>query len=58
MSKIKVLIVDDSAVVRQVLQEVLRQDHEIEVIGATTDPLFAMQKMQEVEEVKIIEGKK
>ncbi len=46
MSKIKVMIVDDSAVVRQVLQDVLGRDHEIEVIGAASDPLFALQRMQ------------
>ena len=42
---IKVLIVDDSAVVRQVLTEVLARDQNIEVIGAASDPLFAMQRM-------------
>jgi two-component system chemotaxis response regulator CheB len=45
MPKIKVLVVDDSAVVRQVLQDVLSQDPYIEVIGVASDPLFAMQKM-------------
>jgi two-component system chemotaxis response regulator CheB len=42
---IKVLIVDDSAVVRQVLTDVLAKDPNIEVIGAASDPLFAMQRM-------------
>ncbi len=46
MNKIKVMIVDDSAVVRQVLQDVLGRDHEITVIGAASDPLFALQRMQ------------
>ena len=46
MKRIKVLLVDDSAVVRQVLQAVLAQDAEIEVIGAASDPIFAMQRMQ------------
>ncbi|MBI3772612.1 MAG: chemotaxis response regulator protein-glutamate methylesterase [Gammaproteobacteria bacterium] len=45
MPKIKVLVVDDSAVVRQVLQEVLSHDPQIDVIGVASDPLFAMQKM-------------
>jgi two-component system chemotaxis response regulator CheB len=45
MSKIKVLLVDDSAVVRQVLQKVLEKDRDIEVIGAAADPLFAMTRM-------------
>lgn len=45
MRKIKVQLVDDSAVVRQVLQGVLQQDSEIDVIGAAADPLFAMARM-------------
>ncbi len=43
--KIKVLIVDDSAVVRQVLTMVLSQDSEIDVIASAADPLFAIDKM-------------
>lgn len=46
MSNIKVLIVDDSAVVRKVLVEVLRAQKGIEVIGAAADPLFAMERMK------------
>ena len=45
MSLIKVLIIDDSAVVRQVLTATLGQDPAIEVIGAAADPVFAMDKM-------------
>ncbi|MDO9598966.1 MAG: chemotaxis response regulator protein-glutamate methylesterase [Azoarcus sp.] len=44
--KIKVLIVDDSALVRQVVAQALATDAGIEVIGAASDPLFAMQKMK------------
>ncbi|MGZ5015694.1 MAG: protein-glutamate methylesterase/protein-glutamine glutaminase [Methylobacter sp.] len=46
MTRIKVLIVDDSAVVRQVLTANLSQDPGISVIGAASDPVFAMAKMQ------------
>lgn len=46
MTQIKVLIVDDSAVVRQVLTANLSQDPGIKVIGAVADPLFAMARMQ------------
>lgn len=46
MNKIKVLIVDDSAVVRQVLTELLKGDPQIDVIGAASDPIFALDKMQ------------
>ena len=45
MSAIQVMIVDDSAVVRQVLVELLREERGIEVIAAVADPLFAMQRM-------------
>jgi two-component system, chemotaxis family, protein-glutamate methylesterase/glutaminase len=41
-----VLIVDDSAVVRQVITAVLSKDRMIEVIGAVADPIFAMQRMK------------
>ena len=46
MAKIKVLVVDDSAVVREVIREVLEADPGIEVIGTAMDPLFAMEKMK------------
>lgn len=46
MSRIKVMIVDDSAVVRQVLVELLGSDPGIEVIAAVADPLFAQQRMK------------
>ena len=46
MAKIKVLIVDDSAVVREVVKQVLESDPAIQVIGAAMDPLFAMEKMK------------
>ena len=44
--KIKVLIVDDSAVVRQSLSMILKSDPQIEVIGTAADPLIAVKKMQ------------
>jgi two-component system, chemotaxis family, protein-glutamate methylesterase/glutaminase len=46
MSRIKVLVVDDSAVVRQVLTAMLAEDHGIEVLGAASDPLRAMERMK------------
>jgi two-component system chemotaxis response regulator CheB len=45
--KIKVLIVDDSAVVRQTLREVLSSDPEIEVIGTAGDPFVAAERIAE-----------
>ncbi len=44
--KIKVLIVDDSAVVRQVLTEILESDPEISVIGTAPDPLVAVDRIE------------
>ncbi|HXU94742.1 MAG TPA: chemotaxis response regulator protein-glutamate methylesterase [Gallionella sp.] len=46
MRRIRVMIVDDSAVVRQVLAATLEKDHEIEVIGTASDPVFALEKMK------------
>jgi len=43
--KIKVLIVDDSAVVRQVLSAELAKDPEIEVVGTAPDPYVARDKI-------------
>jgi two-component system chemotaxis response regulator CheB len=43
--RIKTFIVDDSAVVRQVMAEVLAADPAIEVIGSAMDPLFGLEKM-------------
>lgn len=43
---IRVLIVDDSAVVRQVVTEVLNAEPGIEVIGAAPDPIFALERMR------------
>jgi two-component system chemotaxis response regulator CheB len=44
---IRVLIVDDSAVVRQVLTAVLDRDPRITVIGTAADPIYAMRAMNE-----------
>jgi len=44
--RIKVLVVDDSAVVRKVLSEVLNSDVGIEVIAVAPDPIFAQEKMK------------
>ncbi len=46
MKPINVLIVDDSAVVRQVLSEQLAADPSISVLAAVADPIFAMARMK------------
>ncbi len=45
---IKVLVIDDSAVVRESLSKVLASDPEIEVIGTAGDPLIALKKMETI----------
>src|SRR5580704_19578563 len=45
--KIRVLIVDDSASVRQILTSILNDDPDIEVMGSAADPFAAARKLQE-----------
>lgn len=49
MKKIRVLVVDDSALIRGVLTELLSQDPGIEVIGTAPDPFIARQKIKELD---------
>lgn len=46
MSVIKVLIVDDSALIRQTFKTLLETDPDILVIGTASDPYIAVQKIQ------------
>jgi len=46
--KIKVLIVDDSAVVRQVLEEIFASDSALQVVGSARDPFVAADIMKRV----------
>lgn len=43
---IKVLIIDDSALIRQLLTEILGADPEIRVVGTAPDPLIAREKIK------------
>lgn len=45
-SPVSVFIIDDSAVVRQVLTQLLDADPGVRVAGVAPDPIFALQKMQ------------
>ncbi len=45
--KIRVLIIDDSAIVRQTMTSVLEADPEIEVMGTAADPFAAAKRIQE-----------
>jgi two-component system chemotaxis response regulator CheB len=44
---IKVLIIDDSALVRQTMSDVLNLDPEIKVIATASDPIFGVKKIQQ-----------
>lgn len=45
---IKVLVVDDSALMRQMLSSVLESDPSLEVVGAAPDPLVARQMIKDL----------
>lgn len=44
---IKVMIVDDSAVVRSVISDILQREPDMQVIATAPDPVFAMSKMNQ-----------
>jgi len=46
--KIRVLVIDDSALVRKLLTEILNSDPEIEVVGTAMDPEVARRKIKEL----------
>ena len=48
MAAIKVLVVDDSALVREVISQLLLEDREIEVIGTAIDPFDARDKIKQL----------
>jgi two-component system, chemotaxis family, protein-glutamate methylesterase/glutaminase len=45
MSKVRVLVVDDSALMRQLITEILESDPGIEVVGTAGDPYIAREKI-------------
>ena len=60
-NKIRVLVVDDSAVVRQSLSSILGSDSEIEVMGTAADPIIAVKKIMTINKIRdarqgILEG--
>jgi two-component system chemotaxis response regulator CheB len=46
--RIKVLIVDDSALVRQILVEILKSADDMEVVGTASDPFIARERIKEL----------
>lgn len=48
VSKTRVLIIDDSAVIRHLLTEILSEADDIEVVGTAQDPIFAKNKIRDL----------
>lgn len=48
MKKIKVMIIDDSALVRQTLCDILSSDPDIEVVASAADPILAAERLRTV----------
>ena len=48
MNKIRVLIIDDSALIRKMLTEIINTEHDIEVIGTAPDPIIAREKIKKL----------
>ena len=48
MQKIKLLVVDDSALVRQVLTSIFAETPDIEVVGTAADPYIAREKIKQL----------
>ncbi|TAK65122.1 response regulator [Methylobacter sp.] len=48
MNKIRVLIVDDSLLIRKVLTEILSSSPDIEVVGGAEDPYIAREMIKEL----------
>ena len=46
--KIKVLIVDDSAVIRQILSQIISGHEDMEVVGTAADPYIARDKIKQL----------
>jgi two-component system chemotaxis response regulator CheB len=44
--KIKVLVIDDSAIVRKILSEAIAAEADMEVVGTAPDPIVALEKIQ------------
>src|SRR5580658_4352107 len=44
--KIRVLVIDDSAIVRKILSEALASESDIEVVGTAPDPIIALEKIK------------
>lgn len=48
MGKVRVLVIDDSALIRKMLTEILNSRDDIEVIGTAADPFIAREKIKQL----------
>jgi two-component system chemotaxis response regulator CheB len=48
MSKIRLLIIDDSALIRQMLTQIFNSSNDIEVVGSAVDPIAARDKIKKL----------
>jgi two-component system chemotaxis response regulator CheB len=48
-NKIKVLVIDDSAVVRGVLKEIIESNTDLEVVGQAPDPILARELIKQLD---------
>ena len=48
MKKIRVVVVDDSALVRSLVAEIINREHDMECVGTANDPLIAREMIREL----------
>jgi two-component system chemotaxis response regulator CheB len=48
MSKIRVLVIDDSALIRKMLTDILSSRDDIDVVGTAADPFIAREKIKQL----------
>lgn len=48
MGKVKVLIIDDSALIRSLLTQIFSSSKQIEVVGTASDPIIAREKIKQL----------
>jgi len=46
MQKIKVLVIDDSALIRKILSAIINSSLDLEVVGTASDPIIARDKIK------------
>lgn len=54
MKPVRTMIIDDSAVVRKTVGELLSEEKDIEVVGTASNPVIAQQKLSEIDPEVII----